>query len=225
MASEGLCGCDAQDAAKEMTTWQAIGKGAGPGFFAGGIFGKIHSLGAAGQIATGVTGAGLSGYGLYASGEAVIQDIRRGSKNWCNILDVGASSLGLALSSYTISRGISTYRNTGSWWSQSTPGLLTSKQIDWSEYPKNPKVPKPSGPFRILEGAEYVASRAEAKSANAALHLSDPSLEGLQIHEIQPIKFGGSPTDLSNKVALPLSEHVEFNTFWQRILRNINAQR
>jgi hypothetical protein len=60
---------------------------------------------------------------------------------------------------------------------------------DWSGYPAN--VPKPTGPFNLLEGAEYDAARAEANAANRAMHQADPSLNGLQLHEIQPVKFGG----------------------------------
>ena len=50
-----------------------------------------------------------------------------------------------------------------------------------------------------MEGAEYKASRKAANAANRALHAADPSLAEQHVHEIQPIKFGGSPTDLANK--------------------------
>jgi hypothetical protein len=30
----------------------------------------------------------------------------------------------------------------------------------------------------------------------------------MHIHEIQPVKFGGSPTDPANKMLLPAAEHV-----------------
>lgn len=60
---------------------------------------------------------------------------------------------------------------------------------NWSSYPAN--LPKPTGPFRLLEGSEYNAARAAANNANRAIHQADPSLRGLQLHEIQPVKFGG----------------------------------
>jgi hypothetical protein len=47
------------------------------------------------------------------------------------------------------------------------------------------RLPQPSGPFVLLEGAEYAAARSEANQANRALHAADPSLDGLQVHEIQ----------------------------------------
>jgi hypothetical protein len=58
--------------------------------------------------------------------------------------------------------------------------------IDRSGYPAN--LPKPTGPFRLLEGAEYDAARAAANQANLAMHQADPALRGLQIHEIQPVR-------------------------------------
>ena len=90
---------------------------------------------------------------------------------------------------------------------------------DWSGYPAN--VPKPTGPFRLLEGAEYDAARAEANAANRALHQADPSLNGLQLHEIQPVKFGGSPTDPLNKIPLTPQQHAPVTTWWNQLQRDI----
>ncbi|MGK9123893.1 hypothetical protein M1D52_07220 [Olivibacter sp. SA151] len=39
-------------------------------------------------------------------------------------------------------------------------------------------------------------------------------LKGFQIHEINSVKFGGSPTDLSNKILLTPSEHAKYTNFW-----------
>jgi RHS repeat-associated protein len=101
---------------------------------------------------------------------------------------------------------------------------LASTHIDWSTYPQNPKVPRPKGPLRILEGAEYDAARAQANAANRALHRANPSLRGLHIHEIHPVKFGGSPTDIANKVALTPSEHTPFTNWWAEVLRGLTSQ-
>jgi len=90
---------------------------------------------------------------------------------------------------------------------------------DWSGYPAN--VPKPTGPFNLLEGAEYDAARAEANAANRAMHQADPSLNGLQLHEIQPVKFGGSPTDPLNKIPLTPQQHAPVTTWWNQLQRNI----
>jgi hypothetical protein len=83
-------------------------------------------------------------------------------------------------------------------------------------------VARPSGPFRLLESAEYEAAREAANKANAALRAADPvKYAGKQIHEIHPVKFGGSPTDLANKVALTPAEHAQYTTFWNRLMRDL----
>lgn len=89
---------------------------------------------------------------------------------------------------------------------------------DWTGYPD---APKPEGPFRILEGSEYDKARKLANKENAQIHRENPDLEGKQIHEWHPIKFGGSPTDRDNKTALEPKEHVKFTSFWNNILKKI----
>lgn len=84
-------------------------------------------------------------------------------------------------------------------------------------------MPKPGGPFRLLEGEEYAAARRAANSANARIRAADPAkYAGKQIHEVHPVKFGGSPTDLANKVALTPAEHARYTTFWNRLMRELN---
>jgi len=70
---------------------------------------------------------------------------------------------------------------------------------DWTGYPD---VKRPTGPFIILEGDEYINARKLANNTNANLHKMNENYVGMQIHEIHPVKFGGSPTDLNNKVVL-----------------------
>lgn len=91
---------------------------------------------------------------------------------------------------------------------------------NWDGYPAGG--PKPEGPFRLLEGDEYSAARNAANKANSALHDADPNLSGLQIHEVQPVKFGGSPTDLANKVVLTPAEHMQYTVWWNRVQRSIS---
>ena len=92
--------------------------------------------------------------------------------------------------------------------------------IDWAGYPSG--LAKPTGPFRLLDDAEYAQARAAANKANAALRAANPaSYAGKQIHEIHPVKFGGSPTDLANKVALAPAEHAQYTTFWNRLMREL----
>jgi len=91
---------------------------------------------------------------------------------------------------------------------------------NWDGYPAGG--PKPEGPFRLLEGDEYSAARNAADKANSALHDAGPNLSGLQIHEVQPVKFGGSPTDLANKVVLTPAEHMQYTVWWNRVQRSIS---
>ncbi|RAW00574.1 DUF6443 domain-containing protein [Pseudochryseolinea flava] len=89
---------------------------------------------------------------------------------------------------------------------------------DWTGYPSG--AIRPSGPFRLLEGAEYSSARKLANSTNAALHKANNELlRGLQIHEIHPVKFGGSPTDLSNKIFLTPAQHLQYTNFWNSLMR------
>jgi hypothetical protein len=63
---------------------------------------------------------------------------------------------------------------------------------DWSGHPSG--APQPTGPFRLIEGAEYDSARSAANSANRTIRQADPdTYAGQQIHEIQPVKFGGTP--------------------------------
>lgn len=92
---------------------------------------------------------------------------------------------------------------------------------DWSHYPS--AIAKPTGPFRILEGAEYEAARKAANKANQAIRKSNPELyKGLEIHEIHPVKFGGSATDPANKIAIPRDYHRQVVTpWWNNNMRSI----
>ena len=94
--------------------------------------------------------------------------------------------------------------------------------LDWKGSPSS--IPKPAGPFRLLEGAEYSAARAEANAANRAMHAADESLGGWQLHEIQPVKFGGSPTDIANKMPLPAGAHSEVTTWWNTLMRDLTRK-
>lgn len=81
-------------------------------------------------------------------------------------------------------------------------------------------VSRPTGPFRILKGKEYADARELAKQINNEILLQDPYSKGMEIHEIHPVKLGGSPTDLSNKVYLSKPDHLLFNIFWIGIIKS-----
>ena len=86
---------------------------------------------------------------------------------------------------------------------------------DWEGYPEGG--PKPEGKLKLVDGEEYDAARKAANSENARLHRENPSYKGKDIHEIQPVKFGGSPTDGSNKIVLSRKEHSKYTRFWNEL--------
>lgn len=101
------------------------------------------------------------------------------------------------------------------------PKLGSFSITDWNGYPSD--VPKPTGPFRLLEGAEKDAARVEANRANKQLRARDPSqYAGKQIHEIHPVKYDGSPTDPANKLALDPVTHAQITAFFNRLMRDIS---
>ncbi len=89
---------------------------------------------------------------------------------------------------------------------------------DWTGYPAG--FPKPEGPFRLITGGEYNDARRAADNANRRIHRQNPALSLKQIHEIHPVKFGGHPTDISNKIPLEPETHRGFNRFWRKSRRN-----
>jgi hypothetical protein len=91
--------------------------------------------------------------------------------------------------------------------------------FNWKDYPAGGE--KPTGPFRLLEGTEYSTARNLANKTNAAIHKANPQLKGLQIHEINPVKLGGNPTDMANKTFLTPSQHSQYTNFWNSLIRSI----
>ena len=68
--------------------------------------------------------------------------------------------------------------------------------------------------------AEYEAATAAKVTANSALHRTMPELQGLHIHELQPIKLGSDPVSVSNKAFLTPEEHYQTFSFWNAVLRS-----
>jgi hypothetical protein len=91
---------------------------------------------------------------------------------------------------------------------------------DWSGYPDY--LPRPKGPFRLIAGEEYEASRTAADRINHKLRRTDPiAHQGKHVHEIQPVKFGGSPIDPTNKILLSPQKHRAANSWWDRLKWNL----
>ena len=93
---------------------------------------------------------------------------------------------------------------------------------DWGDYPEG--YPKPDGPMKLIDGPEYEAARNQADNANRQIHRANPSLKGLDIHEIQPVKFGGSPTNPANKIPLSRSEHAKFTSWFKSLQSQLENQ-
>src|SRR5207244_8816166 len=72
---------------------------------------------------------------------------------------------------------------------------------------------RPLGPVRVLPEAEYQEARRLADNANAAIRRNSADvLGGRQIHEIQPVKFGGDPVSGFNKAYLDQPVHSAYTT-------------
>jgi filamentous hemagglutinin len=76
----------------------------------------------------------------------------------------------------------------------------------------------------VLTGTEYNAGRNLADQTNAEIRAANGLAgSGLHIHEIQPVKFGGSPTDMANKMLLPAADHIGPDgvhpQFWTPLLK------
>jgi RHS repeat-associated protein len=83
----------------------------------------------------------------------------------------------------------------------------------WEGYPE--ELPRPPGPFRLLFGEEYETARAAANKANNLLRKEyELTHTGLEIHEIQPVKFNGDPIHIENKTLLLEDFHRELVTPW-----------
>ena len=124
----------------------------------------------------------------------------------------GVAAVGLAMTPLKFGKGSAT---TGT----AKPGEFSI--VDWNGYPGG--VPKPQGPFRLIEGAEYNAARKAANQTNNQIRQTN-SLRGqpVDIHEIKPVKFSGSPSDMSNKVILDRTLHRgQITPWWNQLQKDL----
>jgi Pretoxin HINT domain len=70
-----------------------------------------------------------------------------------------------------------------------------------------------NGIGQALRGSAYKQVRKDANKENRKIRNSGVVPPGHEIHEICPVKFGGSPTDPNNKVFLPKGDHGKI-TAW-----------
>ena len=84
-------------------------------------------------------------------------------------------------------------------------------------------LPRPSGPFRVLEGVEAEAAFARARLANRALLARYEELIGFELVEVHPVLLGGDPETIENKRAVDGQTHRELVAFWAKHAPNANA--
>ena len=99
----------------------------------------------------------------------------------------------------------------------------TFKIDDWSAYPDGLcSFTSKNKIWTFLEGEEYEIARKKANGANRNLRKSDNyySDNRLEIHEVEPVKFGGSPADLTNKTAIQGQAHRKYVTPWWNKIRD-----
>jgi hypothetical protein len=93
--------------------------------------------------------------------------------------------------------------------------------LDVSTFPIEGIVPRTG--LRLLPDAEYQVAHAAAKAANKVVRREaariGADLAGMHVHEIHPVKFGGSPTELANKVLIPEALHIEVTQWWNSLQR------
>jgi hypothetical protein len=173
-------------------------------------------------IAAGTAGAGeviSAAGGLQRIGGAInaLADTLRAVDVRFPLVPVGASEMGML--------GIKGVQNP---FVRSVPVEYTGGEfsiIDFAGYPEIPGVPRPTGPARLLQGEEYLAARAQADAANSALRAANPeAYAGKQIHEILPVKFGGDPVNVANKVALTPTDHYRLNAYFLRLQRYLEGK-
>jgi filamentous hemagglutinin len=92
---------------------------------------------------------------------------------------------------------------------------------DWAGYPGG--VPKPQGPFKLLEGSEHDAARSAANKANSAIRREQGLIgQPVDVHETNPVKFGGSPTDPDNKIILPRDvRRQQVTPWWNQLQKDL----
>ena len=77
-------------------------------------------------------------------------------------------------------------------------------------------LPRPAGPFRVLERVEAVAACARARSANRALLAQYEELVGFELVEVHPVLLGGDPEAIENKRAVDAQTHRGLVVFWAK---------
>ncbi|OPZ87951.1 MAG: hypothetical protein BWY76_00213 [bacterium ADurb.Bin429] len=67
---------------------------------------------------------------------------------------------------------------------------------------------------------EYLKPRTAIASHDTCVN---PELIGIEVHEIQPIIFGGDPEDPENKALLTLKEYIPAVIWWNQKYRELTG--
>ncbi|HFK1517658.1 TPA: WXG100 family type VII secretion target [Bacillus cereus] len=103
------------------------------------------------------------------------------------------------------------------WFDRSVAGVMVvGSMLQVGKLGKIPKVAKAAD-----KANEAKKELEAANSANRKIHRENPEFKGKQIHEVHPVKYGGSPTDLANKIPLSPTEHYQYNNYWNRLMREL----
>ncbi|OPZ92146.1 MAG: hypothetical protein BWY74_01739 [Firmicutes bacterium ADurb.Bin419] len=83
-------------------------------------------------------------------------------------------------------------------------------------------MPDKNKTWELLEGDVYNDARKAANNANRKIAKADPNIKAneLEIHEVEPVKFGGSPTDPANKTGIQGKVHRKYVTPWWNRIRD-----
>ncbi len=117
-----------------------------------------------------------------------------------------------------VGKGLAGVRDEGC---QLPNGSFSLTPLGLKGYPEG--VPLPKGPMRLIpRDVEYEAARKAADRANARLRRWWQTAPGDDIHEIVPVKWGGSPIDPNNKIPLDKTLHRLFITpWWNRLQKEL----
>ena len=192
--------------------------GYGAGWLVGGALGDVNAMFAKPIGLAGATIAGVGLWGVNSAIEAVNEQL--GGDNPLGAFGFMATA---PLAAIEAIGEISAAAEEGRTIAQFPQGSFSITEYGWQGYPAG--IPKPAGPFRLIEGEEYNEARSTANISNNQIRVQQ-GLQGqpVDVHEIHPVKFGGSATDPANKIPLDRTIHRQQVTpWWNKLMRIISG--
>lgn len=93
--------------------------------------------------------------------------------------------------------------------------------LSWKGYPDGLARPET---LRWIDDAEYAAARKLANDTNSALRAEWGVPRGWQIHEVQPVRFGGNPVDIANKIVVQQEFHQQISGWWRSLQWGVSGR-